>query len=346
MEPGGAERMAVNIANALSESGVLSMLVSTRLEGSLKDKINNEVEYRYLNKKTNIDSKAFVVFFNFLRRNKVTHIHAHSSSFVWAVLAKLILPKLKIIWHNHNGNSIKINGARLFLLKFFSFFFDYTISVNKELEQWSKSNLFCKKNIVLPNFPVLEKKALSKIILKGFSGKKILCLANLRPEKNHNLLVEIAVMLKGEYPKWTFHLVGKDLDDEYSKKLKENIIKNNLQDTIYIYGQVNDVSSVINECEFGILTSIYEGLPVSILEFGLQKKTLISANVGDVSEIIQNNKNGILINSYRAIEYYEALKTFIENDNLYLGFGESLNRKVQSIYSKEKFVGLYLSFIN
>lgn len=51
LEPGGAERMAVTIANGLTEQVAFSGLVTTRLEGGLKSTINEKVGYAFLNKK-------------------------------------------------------------------------------------------------------------------------------------------------------------------------------------------------------------------------------------------------------------------------------------------------------
>ena len=46
LNPGGAEMMAVNIANALQETGVDAHICATRVEGSLKSNIEN----RWVNK--------------------------------------------------------------------------------------------------------------------------------------------------------------------------------------------------------------------------------------------------------------------------------------------------------
>ncbi len=50
LEPGGAERMAVTIANTFGNQLAFSGLVVTRLEGSLKETINSNVEYLFLKK--------------------------------------------------------------------------------------------------------------------------------------------------------------------------------------------------------------------------------------------------------------------------------------------------------
>lgn len=58
LEAGGAERMAVNYANALTDAIDFSGLVATRKEGPLLSQLGNKVSYLYLNKKAAVDFKA------------------------------------------------------------------------------------------------------------------------------------------------------------------------------------------------------------------------------------------------------------------------------------------------
>ena len=51
LDIGGAEKMAVNYANALSHKIEFSGLVTTRREGELKSQLNSEVNYLFLNRK-------------------------------------------------------------------------------------------------------------------------------------------------------------------------------------------------------------------------------------------------------------------------------------------------------
>jgi hypothetical protein len=54
LEAGGAERMAVNYANALANEIDFSALVVTRKEGNLRNQINNNVPYLFLNKRSTL----------------------------------------------------------------------------------------------------------------------------------------------------------------------------------------------------------------------------------------------------------------------------------------------------
>ena len=228
LEIGGAEKMAINYANALSKSIDFSGLVATRAEGNLKHQLNNSVSYLFLNKKAILDFGAVFRLKKYCKENKVEYLQPHSSSYFTALLVKFFYPKVKILWHDHNGLSEFISSENSFALKIASFFFKGIIVVNYKLKDWAEKELNCKKVIYLPNFTTIDNSESAETILKGESGKRILCLANLRDQKNHFFLLEVAEKLKKSNPDWTFHLVGKDFEDEYSVQVKESIINKNL----------------------------------------------------------------------------------------------------------------------
>lgn len=56
---GGAEVLAVNIANGLSEQKIDSHLCATRNEGALKENLHSDVGYVFLNRKKPLILKQF-----------------------------------------------------------------------------------------------------------------------------------------------------------------------------------------------------------------------------------------------------------------------------------------------
>ena len=123
LEPGGAERMSVNYANMLSETIAFSSLVTTRQEGPLKEELLPGVFYLFLKKKHTLDFRAVFRLRHFIKKHKIALIHAHSSSFFMAVMTKLIYPQVKIIWHDHYGNSNFLEQRKTSVLKWASVFF-------------------------------------------------------------------------------------------------------------------------------------------------------------------------------------------------------------------------------
>ena len=345
LEVGGAEKMAVNYANALSERIDFSGLIATRAEGELINQLNKKVTYLFLNKKRTIDFVAIFKLKRYCLENSIDFVHAHSTSFFLSILLKIVYPKIKIIWHDHYGSSEYISLERSLFFKIPTYFLNGLIGVNYKLIKWAEKELNCKNVIYLPNFTSQNFEVQSETILKGIDGKRILCLANLRDQKNHFFLLEVAEKLKMTKPDWTFHLVGKDFEDDYSTKIKELIQSKRLVDTVFVYGSKNDVNNIINQADIAILTSKSEGLPVALIEFGLMSKPVISTNVGEIPFIIQDGINGFIVGVNEVEGFYERLIQLIDDTTLRIRFGNYLHQTILENHSEEGVIIKYLNWI-
>lgn len=345
LDVGGAEKMAINYANALAETIEFSGIVATRKEGNLKLQIHSKVHYLFLNRKKTIDFKALINFRKFCKENNVTHIQPHSSSYFTALMLKMLMFKLKIIWHDHNGLSEFLGSRKSFALKIASYFFKGIITVNYQLKNWAIRELKCKNVIYLPNFTSIDLSEKNETILSGISGKRILCLANLRLQKNQFLLIDIAEKLLETNPQWTFHLVGKDFNDNYSKKLRETIKQKKLEANVFIYGSKNDTTNIINQATICVFTSSSEGLPVALLEFGLLSKPVISTQVGEIPLIIKNEYNGLLVPVNDIDKFIHALLMLIENPNKSSLLGINLKKTVEDNNSEVAVISNYINWL-
>lgn len=346
LEAGGAEKMAVSYANALATTIDFSGIVTTRREGVLQSQLDTNVSYLFLNKKGTLDFSAVFRLKKYCKKHKVKILQAHSSSYFIAVLVKLIYPKIKIVWHNHNGLSEFVHSDSSIVLKIASLFFNGIIVVNSKLRDWSKSKLYCKQVVYFPNFISISPEQNSITELKGETGKRIICLANLRDQKNHFFLIAVAKLLQSSHPDWSFHLVGKDFEDDYSKRLKDEIITEELSKTVFIYGSREDILQCISQTEIAILTSKSEGLPLALLEYGLCKKPVVVTNVGEIPSIVINKENGFLVNVEDLNSFYNYLTVLINDVNLRKQIGESLHQTIIENYTKDKIINGYKDWIS
>lgn len=346
LEAGGAEKMAVNYANALSKKIEFSGLIATRKQGLLLEQINSNVDYLFLDKKKRIDFKSIFQLRNYVKKNKVDFIHAHSSSFFIAVLVKLIFFKVKIIWHDHYGISQDLKSRKNLSLKFGSLFFTGIISVNSALKEWAQDYLWCKKVIYLPNFIEDDVNLNAEASLKGLDGKRIVCVANLRPQKNHELLINAANIIRNKFPDWTFHLIGKNFEDTHSQGLKNKVKDLKLTENVFFYGTTNNVASVLKQCEIAVLSSLSEGLPLALLEYGLYKMPAVATNVGEISKIITSEDIGLIVPSNDLQQFTNAIQKLIEDDIYRKAIGLELNKVIKLNYSEESVIEKYISWLN
>ena len=76
LDVGGAERIAVNYANALSSRIAFSGLVATRKEGALRSRINENVFFSCLHKRFTFDLGSILRLRSLCIANNVEWIHA------------------------------------------------------------------------------------------------------------------------------------------------------------------------------------------------------------------------------------------------------------------------------
>lgn len=332
LDSGGAERMAINYANMLAEDNV-SFICATRFEGLLKKSISNNVNYLFLNKRHTLDVLSIIRLSSFVKQNNISVIHAHSTSFFIASLVKIFNREVKLVWHDHYGNSNFLSNRKFKILKLCSNTFDEIISVNNTLKQWAKDNLKCKKVSMLNNFAIINKNEAIGTVLKGIEGKRVVCLANLRDQKNHFMLIDAFKDVYEHDNKWTLHLIGKDQKNTYSTRLKDKINALKLDKNVFIYGSRSDVYNVLNQSDIGVLSSKSEGLPLALLEYGLAKLPVVATNVGDCNKVITKNSEGVLVESGNYRAFCKAIINYINNKDLRTNCGEILHKKVVENFS-------------
>jgi glycosyltransferase involved in cell wall biosynthesis len=151
--------------------------------------------------------------------------------------------------------------------------------------------------------------------------------------------------MKESHPDWTFHLIGKDFEDDYSKQIKNLVLDYNLEKTVFFYGSRNDIKYILEQSTIGILTSKSEGLPVALLEYGLYEKPVVVTNVGEIPLVIENGRNGFLVETNSTQLFYYSVLNLINDDCLLSDFGKALKKTISTNYSEEAVINQYLKWL-
>lgn len=339
LHPGGAEQMAVNYANALSEYGIDSQICVTREKGLLKQKLDPRVKFHFLNKRKVYDLPALYKLSSIIRKEKIDIVHAHSSSWFFAALCKYSEGDFKLIWHDHYGNSEFLENRSLQPLKFFSNKFDGIISVDEKLKKWGEENLNSEQYISLNNFveiPEINNNVPNP--LQGDSEFNLICVANLRPQKDHITLLE-AFKIVNEKFKVSLHLLGKKFQDDYSEKLLK---KMNNEENVYYYGSIDNIFPYLYHSDIGLLSSNSEALPLVLLEYGFSNLPVVCTDVGSCAAILGNN--GSIVEPSNPQVFAESIMKLLESGELRLQKGADLKKRINQLYSIDLILPAYLNF--
>jgi len=335
--------MAVTYANALVGQVEGSYLCCSRMEGMLKESLLPEVEYLFLNKKSSLDLKAILKLRNFIKSRQITIVHAHSTSFFLAGCLKFTGVKFKLVWHDHYGESELLKERNYKVLKIFSRLFSGIISVNTQLKKWAEQHLECRnveeiKNFIPKSISVIN----SENRLKGKEEEfKIICVANLRPQKDHLNLIKAFENLDPQFP-LSLHLIGANFEDEYAKFVLNTIKDSPVRDRVFYYGAQAEILSLINQAHLGILSSRSEGLPLALLEYGMAGLPVIVTEVGQCRKVVGDF--GLLVPPNDPEALGEAITSYFKNPEKRKNDSFEFQQNIFKNYSKKSVLSSLIEF--
>ncbi|SFC74536.1 Glycosyltransferase involved in cell wall bisynthesis [Zunongwangia mangrovi] len=339
LHPGGAEKMAVNLFNELNKNDVESYLCVTREESLLKDEIVDFSKYFFLKRKRILDLRALRSLHKFVRANKIDVIHAHGTSYFIGFLLKFFInTKIVFIWHDHYGDSEYLKDRNYKVLKQCSKYFDGVVCVNRQLLRWNKKMLLAHNYKMINNFVNLVESSEHKLTLKGKQCFKIICVANLRPQKDHHLLIDVFNEFF-DNKEISLHLFGKDFKDSYSEDLKTKIEKTR---NIFYYGSHKITKDILSQADIGILVSKSEGLPLAILEYAMAGLPVICTKVGECPEVI--GEYGIMVEPGAKKDIANAIEIYSRSEELRLQHGAGISIHVKQKFSAEVNISKFIDF--
>lgn len=173
------------------------------------------------------------------------------------------------------------------------------------------SNIKIKKAVILPN-PVNEQ--FIKEPYDGIRKREIINVGRLVKQKNQKMLIEAFEEVHREYPDYKLLIYG---DGPLKNVLNETIKNLNLQESVFLKGNIPDLQNVIYDAEMFVLSSDYEGMPNALLEAMALGIPVIStrASGGGPETIIQNEKNGILVDIDNKEQMAHAIISLIGEKN-------------------------------
>jgi glycosyltransferase involved in cell wall biosynthesis len=343
LEIGGTERMSANIYNTLTASNIQNYLVVSRQVGPIYNFINEKKNVFFLNKKSVLDCFAFFKLFKLILKFKPSIIHVHQTSIYWGFVIKLLLPKTTIIWHDHWGFSDLLKDSDRKMIQFFSFLINGVVCVNDKIKEWNVRNLKVNNEFItyIPNFPLikLDQKIQNDIPI-------LLCLANIRDQKDHLNLIEACGILKTEMINFKLLLAGSLEDKNWVEKVKARVSYLNLVEEVVFLGSVTNISELLSKADIGVLSSVSEGLPVALLEYGFAGLPVVCTDVGQCNEVLGNGDFGWVVPPKMPQKLAIAIKEALSDTKLAQKKSSGLNVNINRNYGSENFISKYLDLVN
>lgn len=323
---GGAEGVAVSIANGLSNIGWEVSLVVLNLNNAVnKERLNENVNLVNLNV-SNV-RYSFFALYKYIKSNQIKTflVFDHLLSVMLVLIKFLVSNKYFIIARNINTLSKEINSYKSFwykhfvgnLVKMFYKKVDFIINQSKGMMD-DLLNLypeFLNKTIYIHN-PVNEK--ISNFAEKfDFKNSNInrdyfLCVGRLEEQKAFHYAIKAFAKISKEYPEIRLKIVGIGKLENSLKSLTKEL---NIENKVDFEGFQKNMISYYIGAKATLLTSLYEGFPNVLVESITLGTPIISFDCqSGPKEIIKQEENGYLVEYQNINQLEEYMKLMITKD--------------------------------
>lgn len=190
---------------------------------------------------------------------------------------------------------------------------DKILVLTKAAEKIYVSDYKAKQDRIIQIYNPVSNEAYSSKIY-DINSKKIISVGRLSYQKNFQLLISIAREVFQDRNDWVWDIYG---EGEDRSNLEQLIAEYHLEGRVNLKGQVDNLYSVYNQYSFQVMTSRYEGFPMSLLEGAANNLPLISFDIPTgPSEIIVDGLNGYLIKNENIEEMTNKIKLMMNNSLL------------------------------
>lgn len=319
---GGSEHVVFDIVQKLDKNR-FDVLVIGFKEGPVRSIYEGiGVKVAVISKKRKYDLKFIQEMRNILKKECVQVVNAHHfSPLLYSYLAT-VMTNVKLIYTEHSvWQYLEMSRLKTMLSNFLLWKTDAVVAISKQLLQYYRENPFVsgsKTYLIVNGIDLLRYKCTDRKMLKkelGFKRGDILIgmVANLRPEKNHKILISAFSILSRTLPDCHLMLVGLDCMDGEIQRYSKTM---DMENRIHFLGPREDVDDLLNIFDVFCLPSANEGLPLTILEAMACGVPVVGSNVMGINEVINDNVNGLLFPDGDETALAEKIKMLAQDESL------------------------------
>lgn len=313
--PGGAELVELRLAQALRDRGHSIVPVGPSkgcgwLAGQFRD-VGFDPQTFTLRRP--LDWQCLRGMIDLLRRHRVDVVHSHE--FTMAVYGAAAARWIGIphIITMHGSQYVTSKWRRQMLLRWAFRSSTTTVAVSHDTKRHLMKELSLEDGalrVVQNGVPVRRgDRAVVRAEL-GLSDQHTLVLAvgSLVPRKGHAVLIEALATL-GAGP-WMLAIAGGGAERDRLRALAES---KGLAAHVTLLGHREDVPDLLAASDIFVMPSLWEGLPLALLEAMLAGKPVIASRTSGIPEAVSDGVDGLLTTPGSVAELAGVLRTVLDD---------------------------------
>jgi glycosyltransferase involved in cell wall biosynthesis len=348
---GGAERLQVTFAAAIDRARFDLHVCTLRPAPGLS--ITPElralgVPVTELNQRNSYDIPALASLVSYIRRNRIDIIHTHLlASDVMGRMAGFLTgrPVVSTI-HNSREDLDAEPSRRQWLERWTARFMARRLVVvsallREEIASWFRLPL--ERVVTIPNGvdigrfrrgPDFDRQVVRRDLLGG-DYPLVANVARWTVQKDQKTLIDAARIIGESRPDVRFLLVGHGpLHDDLVAQAEAL----GVGDRIVFAGFRDDVADVLAASDLFVLSSLWEGMPIALLEAMAASCAAVCTDVGGVPQVLQEGVTGLLVPPNDPPALADAILRYVNDPEMRRQHGEAGLRWVEEHYSMQAWV--------
>lgn len=312
---GGIESMICALANEMikTEDVTVCSIFKPKSKDVFWNKLDPSIKKITLGKtKEGFSLKELFLIYYTILKNKYDVVHVHSKFYYYALSVTFLHRRTKFFYTIHSDAKMENLGwdQKFFPWKKFCFKKAYihpvTISDSSQKSFYELYHCYSDlvyngvaRPLISSDNPVVDFKITNKTKLFIHAGR-------IDTPKNQLVLCKVFKRIIENGHDVVLLIAGSKQKEEIFKSIEPYFCNR-----IKYLGERNDIPQIMAHCDAMCLPSIWEGLPVTILEALSVGCIPICSNVGGIPDVIKSGINGFLSTSSSEEDYYNAMLEYL-----------------------------------
>lgn len=338
---GGAEVQVLGLLGHLDRARFRVTLVTfmpgdERMEREAERHVDDHVRLGFRWRRLPV---AFARLVRLLRRQRIDVLHCHLA--LTDVIGRLagIVAGVPVLLTTEHGKHLWKGRAHLLLERLLSRRTAARICVSRDILEIrrERERTPAEKLVFIPNAvdPAAFEPGRGRAAVMADLGwppedDLVLSVGRLVSAKHYPRLVEAAGMLRERRPRTRLLLVGEGPCREEIERRRDEL---ELGDLVSLAGSRTDIPDLLGAADVFVLSSIREGLPVSLLEAMAAGKGIVATRVGGIPDAVADGKSALLVEQDDPAALAGAIARLLDDRELRGRLGEAAKQTIAERYA-------------
>ena len=356
LDTGGMERIAVSLINATCDRYRHAVIALTGF-GVLRDEIDNTVTACLsLEKKPGKDWPCYFRLWCALRALKPDLVQTYNVGTLDLAVVVKLAGVHSLVHAEHGRDATDPEGKNpkyRRLRRWMAPFIDRYVAVSPDLQAWltDRAGIRRSKVVYIANgidaatFTVPRVVSERRRRLGDFAPPGSVLIGNvarLDKVKDQAGLLSAFKFLREEAGHANCRLIIAG-EGPQRETLERQIVKLGLVQTVRLLGNRDDVAELLAECDVFVLSSIAEGMPVTLMEAMAAGLPVVATNVGGIASVVEDGVTGTLVPAGDPHAMAAALSAYVEHEALRRQHGDAGCARVAAQFSLSAMVAAYVA---